>query len=92
MPQVKTETTFSIRFNEKEFKTVTQALAYLAGISKARPRNDDIAAARDLNDRLLEVQVSDLEEKLKIVEGKQATATGVIFTDTEGTDNPGNRM
>jgi hypothetical protein len=91
MPQVKTETTFSIRLNEKEFKTMTQALAYLAGISQARPRAEDIASARDLNDRLLDVQVSDLEEKLRVAESKQIRSAerSVIIADG---DQAGNQM
>jgi hypothetical protein len=85
MPQIKTETSFSIRVTEREFKIVTQALAFLAGIAQAKPRPDDILAARELNDHLLEVQAADLNEKLKVVGAKQARAA-------DSAEDAGNRM
>lgn len=63
-------TSYSMQCTEKEYSLITRALAYIAGVEGPKIKEEDIAAAAELNKRLLEIQAAVYRDKLGIVEGK----------------------
>lgn len=74
MAQVNAEITVTVRFTQREYRAVTQALAVVAGVKKVTPKPEDVEFAAELNQRLLGAQASELRQRLGQVEGKIALA------------------
>lgn len=86
MPEVTSKVIYSITLNEKEYAIVLRALAFLTGIVKGRPRQEDLDAATVLNQKLLDIQEAELREKMRYVRKKQERVENAESRSDDGTE------
>jgi flagellar biosynthesis regulator FlaF len=71
MAEISTVISYTVRFNEREYKLLAKSLALLAGVEGPKATPEDRVAAAQLNNRLLDQQATDLREKLAVAEHKR---------------------